>query len=319
MRTLIPLSSIGALLLMAASASAVTIDWTFVSDPGNACEAQAPGCFGHVPYGYTIGTYEVTNAQYAEFLNAKAVSDPLGLYNTNMSSGFGGITRSGFPGSFTYTAIAGRESMPVNFVSFYDALRFANWINNGQSSGDTETGAYTLEGGTSTPSNGTTVLRNAGAAIALANEDEWYKAAYYDATTASYFVYPMGANTQPICVVPANTPNTANCDNSVGTPTIVGSYTGSASPYGSFDQGGNLNEWNEAIVSIPAGPARVLRGGMFDRHWSTLGSGSRFSASATDQTYDKGFRVVPEPGTNLMQWVGATAVLALAGWRRVRA
>jgi hypothetical protein len=29
---------------------------------------------------------EVTNAQYAEFLNFKAASDPLSLYNTNMGS-----------------------------------------------------------------------------------------------------------------------------------------------------------------------------------------------------------------------------------------
>ena len=40
--------------------------------------------------------------------------------------------------------------MPVNYVDFYDALRFANWMNNGQGNGDTETGAYTLLGGTPT-------------------------------------------------------------------------------------------------------------------------------------------------------------------------
>jgi hypothetical protein len=54
-------------------------------------------------------------------LNAKAASDPLGLYDTNMSSSFRPASRAGELGSYTYSAISGRENMPVNFVSFYDA------------------------------------------------------------------------------------------------------------------------------------------------------------------------------------------------------
>ena len=53
----------------------------------------------------------------------------------------GGITRSGVLGSYSYSAIASRENMPVNWVTFYSALRYANWLNNGQGAGDTETGA----------------------------------------------------------------------------------------------------------------------------------------------------------------------------------
>jgi hypothetical protein len=34
--------------------------------------------------------------------------------------------------------------MPVNFVSFYDAVALANRLYNGQVNGDTETGAYTV-------------------------------------------------------------------------------------------------------------------------------------------------------------------------------
>src|SRR5439155_10027336 len=186
------------------SASAVTMDWTPVGNPGNACKTQTQGCFGAVGYTYNIGKFEVKNAQYVDFLNAKAASDPLGLYNTNMSNGVsspgnGGITRSGVSGSYTYSAITGRENMPVNYVSFYDALRFANWMNNGQGAGDTETGAYTLLGGTATPSNGTTVTRTARATIVLTSEDEWYKAAYYDPSISSFFDYPTGSDTQTNC------------------------------------------------------------------------------------------------------------------------
>src|SRR2546427_1462896 len=64
-------------LLIASSASAITIDWTPIGNPGNAAD-PATG-YGAVGYAYIIGTYDVTNAQYAAFLNARAASDPLEL------------------------------------------------------------------------------------------------------------------------------------------------------------------------------------------------------------------------------------------------
>src|SRR5262249_42023566 len=136
MRTL--LSTFGAVLLLNAPASAVTIDWTPIGNPSNVCDTQPQGCFGSVGYAYQMGTYEVTNAQYAEFLNAVAATDTNGLYNSFMGDvvAYGGITRNGLTqGSYTYTAMAGRQNMPVNYVSFYDALRFANWLQNGQPTG----------------------------------------------------------------------------------------------------------------------------------------------------------------------------------------
>jgi hypothetical protein len=36
---------------------------------------------------------------------------------------------------------------PVNYVSFFDAMRFINWLHNGEGSGDTETSAYTIGNG----------------------------------------------------------------------------------------------------------------------------------------------------------------------------
>ncbi len=300
-------------LAVAAPASAVTIDWVTVGDPGNACDVQTQGCFGAVADTYQISKFETTNAQYAEFLNAKAASDPLGLYNTSMGSGFGGITQSGISGGYTYSAIAGRGDMPVSYVSFYDTLRFANWLNNGQGSGGTETGAYTLLGGTATPSNGLTVTRNAGAGIFLTSEDEWYKAAYYDAVATSYFDYPAGTDTQTVCAAPGATANTANCNSAVGDLTGVGSYTGSASPYGTFDQGGNVYEWNEAIIS----GSRAARAGSFFHNASGLAASSRSVSNPTIENEHVGFRVasIPEPATGLLVMTG---MLALASLRRRR-
>jgi formylglycine-generating enzyme required for sulfatase activity len=181
-----------------------------------------------------------------------------------MGSGFGGIARTGSPGRYSYSAISGRGDMPVNWVSFFDALRFANWMNNGQGSGDTGTGAYTL-------SIGPTVTRNPGAAIFLTSEDEWYKAAYYSASSTSYFDYPAGSDAQTICSTPTATANHANCGGA--DLTIKGSYTGSASPYGTFDQGGNVEEWNEAIY--PGDTRRGYRGGSFDCVAGCLASSNR--------------------------------------------
>ncbi len=81
-------------VFLGAPASAVAVDWVTVGDPGNACDVQTDGCFGAVADVYRISETEVTNAQYAELLNAADPSgaNTLGLYNANMaSSSVGGI------------------------------------------------------------------------------------------------------------------------------------------------------------------------------------------------------------------------------------
>ena len=71
-----------------------------------------------------------------------------------------------------------------------------------------------------------------------------------------------GSNTQTTCAAPTATANTPTAAVPTGDLTPVGSYTGSASPYGTFDQGGNVWEWNEAIIERLA--FRGIRGGSFD-------------------------------------------------------
>lgn len=261
----------------------------------------------------------MTNAQYLEFLNAKARSDPLVLYNTNMEvlayPNLGGITRSGVSGSYTYAAINGREDMPVNLVSFFDALRFANWMHNGQGSGDTETGAYTLLGGTPIPSNSDTVARTAGATILLPTEDEWHKAAYYDETLSTYLDYPASFDSPTTCSTPTAIPNSGNCDSAVGDLTPIGSYVASQSPYGTFDQGGNVFEWTEKLI----GTDRRVSGASWSNSGDRLAAAFWGHTSQEGENNDLGFRlvlVVPESGTGLLVVAG---LVGFAGWGRERA
>jgi hypothetical protein len=276
--------------LLAPPASAVVIDWVTIGDPGNACDLQNQGCFGGVAGVYRIAKIEVTNAQYTEFLNAVAATDPNALYSTLMGfvSLSGGISRSGSSGSFTYSTITGREDMPVIHASFYDALRFANWLHNGQpvggqSGSTTEGGAYTI---TAQGIADNTITRNMGATFFLTSEDEWYKAAYYDPGSGLYFDYPVGTDTQTVCAVSGSTPNTENCNNVIGDLTVVESYTGSASPYGTSDQGGSISEWNEAIID---GSSRGTRGGGFKNAPAGMAASNR--NVITGPAGNMGFRV----------------------------
>ena len=304
----------------------VAMQWAAVGNPGNAPDAAGAGAVASM---YFIGKYEVTNSQYADFLNAKAAADPLALYNANMGSNVtGGIVRSGASGSYAYAVKSGYENQPVVYVGWYDAVRFSNWMNNGRGNGDTESGAYTLLGAAPVPSNASSIVRNAGAKVFLPTLDEWYKAAYHQPASAggdadSYWTYPTRTNIAPHSDQPPGAPaianNVANCyrneggangyddgyavtgstvlDSSVNYLTAMGAFSESGSYYGTFDQGGNVNEWLEAIS---AGPFHAnLKGGSWMNNFGDLGSKGIYSSDRPTENTTFGFRVagtVPEPG-----------------------
>ncbi len=305
-------------------ATATGLEFVAVGDLYN-----SPDDTGHggVNYGYRIGKYEVTNAQYAEFLNAVASTDTHGLYNPDMASGWadtGGIVRSGAVGSLAYSARPGRENLPVNYVSFWDACRFANWLHNDQPSGQqdvgtTESGAYDLNGVASPEGMG--IVRNADAAIFLPSEDEWYKAAYYSPALngglGGYFDYPTGTDATPSNTLTSPDPgNNANFnDYGYSDPvapftTPVGEFENSQSPYGTFDQGGNISEWSELVPDVFG--ASCTRGGSWSNGpvQNLLASAWQHTSQPTE-TYDLGFRVaaIPEPATLSLLALGGLAML----------
>jgi len=68
------LRGLGVVIVLASAvnwAQAVVIETVPVENPGNAADSHGSG-YGDVAFRYNIGKYEVTNAQYCEFLNAVA-------------------------------------------------------------------------------------------------------------------------------------------------------------------------------------------------------------------------------------------------------
>jgi formylglycine-generating enzyme len=87
----------------------------------------------------------------------------------------------------------------------------------------------------------------------------------------------------------------------------------SPSPYGTFDQGGNVREWNETAVDLPGGPMRGERGGSFFFQ-SNFEQASYRNSHSGDSTYkdeDLGFRIasIPEPGSITLGVVGAATLM----------
>lgn len=245
-----------------------------------------------------------------------------------------GISRSGsgtLADPYSYSVI-GSGDRPISYISWFDAARFANWVNNGATNGaSTETGAYTLNGATS----GNSFNRNPGATWYLPSRDEWFKAAYYKGggTNADYWLYPTMSDTAPGNVIgaAANQANyrlgniysvtqTNTFSSSQNYLTTAGAFTSSESPYGTFDQAGNVQEWTEA----KSGANRVYMGGRWvdtDASMMFINSGGA-SLVPTSEDPTTGFRLasasassVPEPGT----WAAAALLVggaAFARWRR---
>ena len=282
----------------------VPINLVTVTNAGNEPDFNGKGA---VPYDFRIGKYEVNNNQYVAFLNTVAADDPYALWSTNMSvNSHGGIERSGSPGDYSYSVKSGMGHQPVVWVDFYDALRFCNWLHNGQPAGrednsTTEDGAYTL---TPEAVSAGTVLRNPSARFWLPSDDEWYKAAYHQPAEAggdpsNYWLYPTRSNDVPFSELPPGGSNSANtcCDNQ-GQATDVGAYVYAASFYGTFDQAGNVQEWTEWTDDFTFLGNRRVRGGswLYNEFYS---KSTDFEFDTTD--YDAagiGFRVA---GANRQQ------------------
>ena len=310
-----------ALLLAPALRADIGYQFATVGNPGNAADSTG---YGSVGYTYAVGTYDVTLTQYTAFLNAVAATDTYSLYNPQMGTDWriAGIAQNGTSGNYSYSVI-GSGQRPVTDVSWFDAARFTNWLSNGQPIGigevaaSTEQGAYTLNGDTT---NGLET-KNANAQYWIPSENEWYKAAYYDPNkggpgVGGYWTFATKSNSAPGNTV-GNTPNQANYyRNDTGYTTggvngyltDVGAFTGSASAYGTYDQSGEVWQWNDAVVG------KYLRGGSWGGSGdaSYMDSSYRKNSNSTFENEDVGFRVatIPEPSVAVSFILAGSLLLA---------
>ena len=259
---------------------------------------------GRVDYQFRIGKNEITNDIYTIFLNSvAALSDRNGLYNASMSDNVvGGILRSGTEGNYVYSVKENMNSRPVVFVSFFDVLRFCNWLHNGapanveQNNFTTETGAYTL---TPSADGSFNVTRNNNAYYWLPYDNEWYKVAYYRPSSFAYTTYATGDSITQTTNF-ANYSNSADWNSQDGNVTTVAS-NGGVSAYGTYDQTGNVSEFVDNIFVANSGivlndttsGSIVYRGGSFsDSNIDIINKNYRSSPTGINTSFENvGFRI----------------------------
>jgi len=277
-------------------------------------ESDTETGYGKVDYNFAISKYLITVGQYVTFLNATAsVSDKeaiIDLWNIDMeepasyvSNGFIRRTGSGtIDDPYIYTEIldenlgskSSQRGMPN--ITWFSAARFANWMHNGATlNASTELGAYNLNYATSG-----VFIKEPNAKWWIPTEDEWYKAAYYDPRlnngNGGYYKFPTQSDLQPISAIPTNETNTANYDGIMPTKqkvTPVGSYPNSPSYYGTYDQGGLLWQWNDAIYRDHDGVpiTRGMRGGSWSLGLINISKYAPRDYPSTYQDDDSGFRL----------------------------
>ncbi len=242
----------------------VSLDWVTVGDASNEWDVNG---YGSVTREFRIMKFEFTNAQYVTFLNAvdPQGTNPNDIWSTSMGSeARGGISFvSGNAAGGKYVVKANMGDKPVNYVSWFDAARVANWLHNGAqtygasvatAAAPQNTGAYSL----STATSGRLPSKNAGAKFSIATENEWYKAAFYNVRGSSrwYADYATRSSSAPTTVTAsatgvgsagatgnyANFASAADWNGQDGNVTTVGT-NGGPSGYGTFDQFGNVYEW----------------------------------------------------------------------------
>ena len=285
-------------------ANAFDIEFVTIGNPGNPADTTgAPNPAGSVDYSYRIGKYEISRD----------------IVDKAIDGGGLAITVDQIPFTSPTMAAVG--------ISWFEAAKFANWLN-------TSTGhqpAYKFVGSRSSifepwqPGDlgydASNPFRNSEAYYFLPSNDEWYKAAYYDANAGTYYDYPTGSDTAPTPVVGGTDAGTAVYSDPLNpvfdSIALDPTQAGGLSPFGTMGQGGNVQEWVETEYELVLSPGvtvsrRSNRGGHASSHSSALLASSWFHDDPSFESFTVGFRVasrIPEPSTLLLGLVGLGLLL----------
>lgn len=292
------------------------IEFVTIGNPGNPVDTTGlPNPAGSVGYTYGIGKFEISVQM---------------IDKANSAAGLG----------IDFPFIPNGSDTAANFVSWYEAARFVNWLNTstGHHSaykfaaqpGDTGYSAtalnelWTITDAGYDPNN---LFRNSLARYFLPSIHEWYKAAYYDPISGVYFDYPTGSDSAPDGIDFVGDPFfDAVFKEFFSTTSPPGPYditnVGVLSPYGTAGQGGNVQEWAETEADLTNDNTseysfRLAPGGDFRNSRELLMSSAGWTIFATDQYSNVGFRVaskIPEPRSYLLV---AMAAAVLTTRRRI--
>jgi formylglycine-generating enzyme required for sulfatase activity len=279
------------------SGNEFTVDFVNIGNTGNAADTTT---YGAVPYEYRASIYEISQDA---------------------------ITKATASGMVGVTAGAWSNNQPAADITWYEAAAFVNFLNT--NSGKTAAYNLTFSGSWSMAlwsseqawtAGGTNLYRNKDAYYFLPSENEWYKAAYYNAAGTNYFVYPTGSDTAPTAVASGTNAGSAVYDNVASVPAIVDS-AGGLSPYGTMGQGGNVFEWTESAFAGTNNSTtedRAIRGGNYATAMNVLSSSDRYNLGPAAQFPGVGFHVasVPEPSTYALLLMTAAGALWMTRRRR---
>jgi hypothetical protein len=257
--------------------NAFNIDFVTVGNPGNAADTTGiPNPAGSVSYTFRMAKYEISEDEFNK-------------------AGLGVVIDNRGP------------KKPATRVSWFNAAQFVNLLNTMTGSVPAykfdRNGNFHLWSPTDAGYDFNNPYRNRLARYFLPNVDEWYKAAYFDPSSASYFDYPTQSDSAPFPVTSGTSTNTAVYGLPLFTEPADVALTGANSPYGTMGQGGNAWEWQETAYDFgndSEAEFRGIRGGV----WT---NGTFFMSASSWQAFvppesgssDVGFRVastfVPEP------------------------
>ena len=289
------------------------IEFLTIGNPGNPGDTTGkPNPAGSVGYDYGIGKFEISGQ----------------MIDKANSEGELGIEHSFIPHG---------PDAAANFVSWYEAARFVNWLNT--NTGHHSAYKFAVQPGqigysatapnelwtiTDAGYDPTNLFRNSLARYFLPSVHEWYKAAYYDPISGVYYDYPTGSDSAPDGIDFVGDPNfEAVFKEFYSTSSPPGPYditnVGLLSPYGTAGQGGNVQEWTETEYDLTnddtsAYSFRFAPGGDFANSAELLTPSGWYSLFATDRFDNVGFRVaskIPEPRSYIL--VAMAAALVAAG------
>ncbi|MCA9238856.1 MAG: SUMF1/EgtB/PvdO family nonheme iron enzyme [Planctomycetales bacterium] len=268
------------------------IPFVTIGSPGNAPDTvvpdpvSAPLPRGSVDYTYRMAKYEISEEIIAK-ANALSASagDSLGL-TVDISRG---------------------PQKPATGLSWFDAARFVNWLNEEKGIAPAykfnSSDEFQLWEPTDPGYNPKNLFRNTLARYVLPSADEWHKAAYYDPVNNQYWLYPYGSDDPPTAVPSGHDPGTA-VYNQNGPADVQ--LAGGESPFGVVGLAGNVADFEETtrdlLNLVPTADRGASGGGWIFQLPVNLAASFRNSGSVGAQQPRIGVRIVsvPEPETSVL-------------------